>query len=310
MSLIICYTGSRGGVIIGDKRRIGFMGDEKRRELLEEEMYSGSIKTKEFLLKRADELGITLKITDEAEKVRAIGEVLMGEVSFKTPMETKRKRIYATTGSFSIVELLGSSIKKIENGDSSIVVFGNKFTKETANKILKKHWKKKTSLKEVSEIFKRVMGEVASKTPSVSREYDLIIKHPSLDKKQSRELLRTTIIQDVKDLKKWRSELKEQMMNAAKSIQMSTKILENGEVGSVRSVEGNTLEIVLNKGVEALDMEWNIKARPGEVISMEVDDPKKVSVGDLVVVEKENLCIIPSKSALKCDVILCRADKP
>lgn len=310
MSLIICYTGSRGSVIIGDRRRIGFFGDEKNREMLEEEMYSGSIKNRESLLKRAGELGVTLKITDEAEKVRAIGEVVMGEVSFKSPQETKRKRIYATTGSFSIVELLGSTIKKIENGDSSIVVFGNKFTKETANKILKKHWKKKTTLKEVGEIFKLVMGEVARKTPSVSQEYNLIIKHPSLDNKQSRELLRTTIIQDVKDLEKWRSELKEQMINAAKSIQMSTKILENGEVGRVKRVEGDTVEIVLSKGVEALDMEWNIKAKPGEVISMEIDGGEKVSAGDVAVVENENLRIARTKSSLKCDVILCKADKP
>lgn len=273
-------------------------------------MYSGSIKNRESLLKRAGELGVTLKITDEAEKVRAIGEVVMGEVSFKSPQETKRKRIYATTGSFSIVELLGSTIKKIENGDSSIVVFGNKFTKETANKILKKHWKKKTTLKEVGEIFKLVMGEVARKTPSVSQEYNLIIKYPSLDNKQSRELLRTTIIQDVKDLEKWRSELKEQMINAAKSIQMSTKILENGEVGRVKRVEGDTVEIVLSKGVEALDMEWNIKAKPGEVISMEIDGGEKVSAGDVAVVENENLRIARTKSSLKCDVILCKADKP
>ena len=34
MSLIICYIGNRGTVIIGDKRRIGFFGDEKRREQL------------------------------------------------------------------------------------------------------------------------------------------------------------------------------------------------------------------------------------------------------------------------------------
>lgn len=310
MSLIICYTGSRGSVIIGDRRRIGFFGDEKNREMLEEEMYSGSIKNRESLLKRAGELGITLKITDEAEKVRAIGEVVMGEVSFKSPQETKRKRIYATTGSFSKVELLGSTVKKIENGDNSIVVFGNKFTKETANKILKKHWKKKTTLKEVGEIFKLVMEEVARKTPSVSQEYNLIIKHPSLDNKQSRELIRTTIIQDVKDLEKWRSELKEQMINAAKSIQMSTKILENGEVGRVKRVEGDTVEIVLSKGVEALDMEWNIKAKPGEVISMEIDGGEKVSAGDVAVVENENLRIARTKSSLKCDVILCRADKP
>ena len=94
MSLIICYTGSNGSVIVGDKRRIGFFGNEKKRELLEKELYSLSIKTKEALLKRAGELDITLKITDDAEKVRELGDVVVGEVKTTTPFETKRKRIY------------------------------------------------------------------------------------------------------------------------------------------------------------------------------------------------------------------------
>ena len=128
MSLIMCYIGNRGTVIIGDKRRIGFFGDEIKREQLEEELYSGSIKTYGEMLKRAAELNITLKIVDDAQKVREIGEVVVGEVRFKTPFETKRKRIYATTGSYSIVELLGSTIKTMKTGEASIVVFGNKIT--------------------------------------------------------------------------------------------------------------------------------------------------------------------------------------
>lgn len=307
MSLIICYIGSRGSVIIGDRRRIGFLGDEKKREMLEEELYSGSLETKEDLIKRANELGINLKISDDAEKVRAIGEVVVGEVRFKTPFETKRKRIYGTTGSYSMVELSGSTIKKVDSGDSSIVVFGNKKTKEMANLALKKHWKDKISLKDMGEIFKQIMQEVALATPSVSPEYDLIIKHPLLDKKQSRELLRSTILQDVKELEKWRGELKDQMIKAAKTIEMSSRIMEKGEVGSVRKVQGKTVEIMLNKGVEALDLEWNTMAEPGEVVSMEIEDPKLVSVGDVAVIENENLCIMRTKCNLKCDVILCKA---
>lgn len=309
MSLIICYTGSNGSVIIGDKRRIGFLGNEKKRELLEEELYSLSIKTQESLFKRAGELGITLKISDDAEKVRELGDVIVGEVKNTTPFETKRKRIYTTTGSYNLVELTGSTIEKMEGGTTSIVVFGNKSTKEIANKTIQENWKKKVSLKDVAEIFIKAMEEVSRQTPSVSQRYDIIVKNPTLNKNQARELLRTTILQDVKDLEKWRSELKEQMIKAAKGIELSNKILDNGVVGKVSKIEGGQVEITLAPGVEAMDLEWNLQAEAGEVVSMEVDDPNKVSLGDMVVIKDENLCIMPSQCGLKCEVILCNADK-
>jgi len=309
LSLIICYTGTNGSVIIGDKRRIGFFGNEKKRELLEEELYSGSIKTQEALLKRAEELGITLNITDDAEKVREIGDVITGEVKTTTPFETKRKRIYATTGSYSLVELSGSTIKNMEGGTTSMVVFGNKYTKEIANKAIQDNWKKKVSLKDVGDILEKVMDEVSRQTPSVSPNYDLIIKQPSLNNKQARELLRTTILQDVKELEKWREELKEQMIKAAKGIEMSNKILDNGVVGKVSKVEGHQVEITLAEGVEALDLEWNLQAEAGEVVAMEVDEPDKISIGDMAVIKDENLCVMPSQCGLKCEVILCKTDK-
>ncbi len=307
MSLIMCYIGKRGTVIIGDKRRIGFFGDEKRREQLEEELYSGSIKTYGEMLRRAAELNINLKIVDDAQKVREIGEVVVGEVRFKTPFETKRKRIYATTASYSIVELLGSTIKTIKTGETSIVVFGNKITKEIANQSLKKYLKDKISLKSTGEIFKSIIRDVSSITPTVSKEYDLLIKYPSLNKKQSRELIRSTIVEDVKELEKMRSGLRDQMVNAAKSIEMASKIMEEGEVGRILKVHGNTVEIILKEGVEARDTDWNLTVKPGELVTMTVEEPELVSIGDVVVIENENLCIMRTKCDLKCNVILCKA---
>ena len=307
MSLIICYIGNRGTVIIGDKRRIGFFGDEKRREQLEEELYSGSIKRYGEMLRRAAELDITLKIIDDAEKVREIGEVVVGEVRFKTTFETKRKRIYATTGSYSIIELLGSTIKTMKTGETSIIVFGNKITKEITNEALKKYLTNKISLKGIAEIFKSIIKEVSSTTPTVSKEYDLIIKYPSLNKNQSRELIRNTIIKDVKELEEIRSELKNQMANAAKSIEMASKIMEEGEVGRILKVHGNQVDIILKKGVEALDTDWNLKVKSGELVTMTVEKPELVSIGDVAVIENENLCIMRTKCDLKCNVILCRA---
>jgi hypothetical protein len=307
MSLIICYIGNHGTVIIGDKRRIGFFGDEKKREKLEEELYSGSIKKYGEMLRRAAELEITLKIIDDAQKVREIGEVVVGEVRFKTTFETKRKRIYATTGSYSIVELLGSTIKTMKTGETSIIVFGNKITKEITNEALKKYLKNTISLKAIAEIFKSVIKEVSNSTPTVSKEYDLLIKYSSLNIKQSQKLIRNTIIKDVKELEEIRSGLRNQMVNAAKSIKMASKIMEEGEVGKILKIQGNTVEIILKEDVEALDTDWNLKVKPGELVTMTVEKPELVSIGDVAVIENENLCIMRTKCDLKCNVILCRA---
>ncbi|SCG85659.1 DUF2121 family protein [Methanobacterium congolense] len=309
MSLIITYVGSKGCVMAGDKRRIGFFGDEANREKLEEKLYSGEIRTDEELLKRASELEITLKITDDAEKVREIDDVAVGEVRFKTPFKTKRKRIYGTTGAYNIVELLGSDIKTIKGGESSIVVFGNKMTKEIANKTIKDNWKNKTSLQDIAKLFSKVMEDVARQTPSVSQEHDVIIKHPSMEYKEAKELLRTTIIQDVKDLTEWRNSLKEELLKTTETIQMATRIISEGEVGKITSISGDELEVTLKKGVEALDMEWKPLKKAGESVTMQLAEAGEVNVGDKVVVEKENLCIKRSKAGLTCSVIICREEK-
>ena len=309
MSLIITYVGSKGCVMAGDKRRIGFFGDEANREKLEEKLYSGEIQTDEELLKRASELEITLKITDDAQKVREIDDVAVGEVRFKTPFKTKRKRIYGTTGAYNIVELLGSDIKTIKGGESSIVVFGNKMTKEIANKTIKDNWKNKTSLQDIGKLFSKVMDDVAQQTPSVSPEHDVLIKHPSMEYKEAKELLRTTIIQDVKDLTEWRNSLREELLKTTETIQMATRIISEGEVGKITSISGDELEVTLKKGVEALDMDWKPLKKAGESVTMQVADSGDVKVGDKVVVEQENLCIKRSKAGLTCSVILCREEK-
>jgi len=306
MSLIISYIGSNGCVMAGDKRRIGFFGDKDKREKLEEYLYSGAIETDDELVKVAEEQGITLKISDDAEKVRSIDDVVVGEVRFKTPFETKRKRIYGTTNGYTIVELSGSEIKKTENGDSSIVVFGNKVTKKMANETVKKHWRSKASLENVSEVFKKVMDEVSSKTPSVSKEYDIIAIHSDLDKRDAKRHLRDILIKDVKDLQKWREDLRKQQIAHNKSIEMASKIVNDGEIGKVKNIDGNKIGILLNEGIQALDMEWNLIAGPGNLIEMNTDNSSSVEIGDIAVIENENLCIMRTKSNLTCNVILFR----
>jgi hypothetical protein len=309
MSLIISYIGRNGCVMAGDKRRIGFFGDKDKREKLEEYLYAGAIITDEELFKVAKEQEITLKIIDDAEKVRVIDEVIVGEVRYKTPFETKRKRIYATTNGYILTELVGSHIDKVENGDSSIIVFGNKITKMKANELIKKYWKSKASLENVSMVFKKVMEEVSAITPSVSAEYEIFTQDVKLDKKEAQKLLRETMVKDVKDLQKMREGLRKQLDQTAKSIEMASKIVIEGEVGMVKSIEGENLKILLKEGVQALDMEWNVIADSGNLIEMNTDDPSSVMIGDMAVIENENLCIKRTKVNLQCNVILCKTDK-
>jgi hypothetical protein len=308
MSLIITYIGSKGCVIAGDKRRIGFFGPENNREKLEKELYFGKIHTQDELLKKAGNLGITLKISDDADKIREIGDVVVGEVRSKTTIETKRKRIYATTAAYNMVELVGSEIKTIKSGGSSIVVFGNKYTQELAEKTIKKNWKSKITLIEIGKIFESVMEEVSIKTPSVSPAHDVMIKYPSIKAKEAKELLRTTILQDVKELENWRNQLQENLIKTSQNIQMATKIIIQGNIGRVSHVDGNEVRIVLDPGVEALDTEWKSLAKPSETIIMTVTNGSNVSKDDLAVIEDENLCIQRTKESLNCDYILCKAD--
>lgn len=308
MSLIMSYIGSKGCVIAGDKRRIAYFGDKSNREQLEEELYAGAIINDKELQARALDLGITLKISDDVCKVRSVGEVVVGEVSVKSPFETKRRRIYGTTNGYQLVELLGSDISKMQKGESSIVVFGNKKTKEMANEIIKKRWENKTSLKGISDIFKEVMSEVSKVSPSISSENDIFIKHPELDKKEAQKLLRETILMDVKLLKKWREKLQNDLLEKAESIKMASNILTEGEIGRVVSIDEDMLEIILGKNVRAFDTRWKPVAMPGEKVLMYSDKPTEVLVGDVAVIENENLCLKRNNSAIRCDVILCKTE--
>lgn len=291
--------------MIGDKRRIGFLGDEKKREILEEKLYSGKVKTQNELLKEAGSLGISLKITDDAQKVRKIDDVLVGEVKYRTPAKTMRKRIYGTSHAYNLVKLTGSSIDSVEQGGNSIVVFGNQITKKLANEIISAQWKSKTTLQEVGELFQMVMEKVAQTTPSVSEEYDLLLVHPTLDQKESLAQLRSTIVQDVKELAQWRAELKDKMVTAAREMEITSRIMTEGVVGTVTGIDNHELEVKLGQGVLALDANWNVLAQKDEKVKMMVEDPSQVTQGDLVVIRDENLCISRSGTNISCDIILC-----
>ena len=150
------------------------------------------------------------------------------------------------------------------------------------------------------------MNEISNITPSISKEYDIYVKDVLLDKKEAQKLLRDTLIKDVKDLQKMREGLRKQLDQTAKSIEMSKKIVLDGEIGKVKNIEGEKLKILLKEGIQALDMEWNVIADSGNLVEMNTDDPSSVKIGDIAIIENENLCIQRTKSNLLCNLILCR----
>jgi hypothetical protein len=41
---------------------------------------------------------------------------------------------------------------------------------------------------------------------------------------------------------------------------------------------------------------------------MKAEQPSPLNLGDLVVIEEENLCIKKNKTPLSCDIILCKSE--
>lgn len=307
MSLIIAYIGKKGCVIAADKRRIAFFGEKENRELLEADMYSGDITTDEELYKRAEELDVVLKISDDASKVRTVEDVALGEVTTRGSMETKRKRIYGTTNAYQIVELSGSNVTNITKGSSSIIVFGNKIAKSLANDLIQKRWKPSFSLKYMGDIFGGIIKDIASKSPSLGKEYDVIIKQDSsLSKITGQNHLDKIVEMDVDLLSKYRTRLTEDLIKINETIQLSSTIIDEGFIGYVDKIDGNMLEVQLDEAVGAFDMNWKTLASPGDNVIVFIEDSSDVEIGDEVVIEDEHLCLKKNKQTLNCDIILCR----
>ncbi len=307
MSLIIAYIGKKGCVIAADKRRIAFFGEKENRELLEADMYSGDITTDEELYKRAEELDVVLKISDDASKVRTVEDVALGEVTTRGSMETKRKRIYGTTNAYQIVELSGSNVTNITKGSSSIIVFGNQIAKSLANDLIQKRWKPSFSLKYMGDIFGGIIKDIASKSPSLGKEYDVIIKQDSsLSKITGQNHLDKVVEMDVDLLSKYRTRLTEDLIKINETIQLSSTIIDEGFIGYVDKIDGNMLEVQLDEAVGAFDMNWKTLASPGDNVIVFIEDSSDVEIGDEVVIEDEHLCLKKNKQTLNCDIILCR----
>ena len=304
MSLIIAYIGKKGCVMAADKRKIGYFGDKENLEILEKELYEGKISSDDDFKKRADELGISVKITDDASKLKIVGNCVRGEVSTKGTFETKRRRIYGTTNGYQLVELLGSEVTSRKAGESGIIIFGNNFAKKMAETLVSRKFKPSSSLKSKGEVFEEIIKEIASKTPTVGVNCDVLRQDPLFSTSQSQNHLNITIDNDIKVLVKFRQTLTEQLVQQSIEIEMANKIIDKGDIGRVVSVDGNILYVQLNDKTQAMDENWKQLAAPGQNVIM-FTESSDVKVGDTVTIENEDLCLKKNKSSLKCDVILC-----
>ena len=304
MSLIIAYIGKKGCVMASDKRKIGYFGDKEKLATLEKELYDGKISNDEDFDKRASELGIAVKITDDANKLKVVGNSVRGEVSTKGTFETKRRRIYGTTNGYQLVELVGSQTTSRKAGEKGIIIFGNNFAKKMAETLISRKWKASQSLRYMGDIFEEILTEVSSKTPTVGAKFDVLIQEPNFSASEAQKHLNITIDNDIKVLTKFRQELTEQIVQQSIAIDMANKIIDKGEVGRVASVDGNMIQVQLNDKTQAMDGNWKQLAAPGQNVLM-FSDSDNVKVGDKVVIENENLCLKKDKSTLKCDIILC-----
>ena len=304
MSLIIAYIGKKGCVMAADKRKIGYFGDKEQLRTLEEELYSGAIESDEKFLKRAEELGISIKITDDANKLKVVGNCIRGEVSTKGTFETKRRRIYGTTNGYQIIELLGSETKSRKAGKKGIILFGNQYAKQLAESLISKNWKSSLSLRYMGEVFEDILSQVSSKTPTVGDKFDVLIQQPSFSDSSAQKHLNITIDHDIKVLTKFRQELTEQLVQQSLAIDMANKIIEKGDIGRVVAIDGNMLQVQLNDKTQAMDGNWKQLAGPGQNVLM-FTESDNVKIGDKVVIENEDLCLKKDKSSLTCNIILC-----
>ena len=304
MSLIIAYVGKKGCVMASDKRKIGYFGDKENLAVLEKELKKRKIDNDDDFLKRAAELGISIKITDDANKIKIIGNTIRGEVSTKGTFETRRRRIYGTTNGYQIVELLGSNTESRKAGESGVIIFGNEYAKRMAETLIKREWKSSQSLRYMGEIFEGILNEVSSKTPTVGEKVDVLMQQPKYDKAEAQRHLNMTIDHDIKVLTKFRQELTEKLVQQSIEIEMANKIIDKGDVGRVVQIDGEMLFVQLNDKTQAVDANWKQLAGPGQNVLM-FTESDNVKIGDKVVIENEDLCLKKDKSSLKCDIILC-----
>lgn len=137
---------------------------------MEDELYSGKIKSDEELLARAKELCASLQVSDGREKVwkheRGSGDVLVGEVTEISLDKDRRRRIYLAPGAYLMAEIAGGEARITGQGKSGCIILGNRLTQRLASETIQKAGGRMSE-----EIMKSIFDDASSKTASVSKEY-------------------------------------------------------------------------------------------------------------------------------------------
>ncbi|WP_292388446.1 DUF2121 domain-containing protein [Methanosarcina sp. UBA5] len=182
MTLVIAFIGKNGAVMTGDLREITFEGENLEREKLEKELYTGAIVTDDELTKKAREFGVGITVTDCKSKIMERDGILIGEVSSIEGGVTKKRRLYASAGNYAIFELRDSEITLTSHAKgSNLIVLGNDFTKQVANKCFIDNWTKKSTFQDAVKILMLCMETAARKTASVSKQFFLIQTTSNVD---------------------------------------------------------------------------------------------------------------------------------
>jgi len=174
MTLVIAFIGEQGAVMAGDMREIAFQGDDSCIDELEHELYSGLIASDDDLKERAAEFGVTIRVRDDKAKVSEQNGVLIGEVTETEGSAIRRKRLYATGGSYAITEVIDSRLRVTQRGRASnFVVLGNDITKQIASQCIERAWEGGT-VPDAMRVVMLTMQIAASVTASVSRMFMLV----------------------------------------------------------------------------------------------------------------------------------------
>lgn len=173
MSLIIAFIGDKDAAIAADMREITFQGDKVLRERLERELYRGAIAADSELENMANELGVKITIRDNKVKVMQRHGALVGEVVSIEDGVVRKRRLYATAGSYKIAETMNSEFKVTNKGGSAFVVLGNDVTKETAYKCIKESWKN-GDFQEAIKVLILSFEAAAKVSASVSKKFNII----------------------------------------------------------------------------------------------------------------------------------------
>ena len=156
----------------------------------------------------------------------------------------------------------------------------------------------------MGEIFLEIIQEVASKTPTVGDDIDVLQQQPKFTETEAQRHLDITIDNDIKVLVKFRQDLTEKLVQQNIDIKMANKILTDGPVGSVVAIDDYMIQVQLNNKTQAVDKNWKQLAGPGQNVLMFYYEDD-IEIGDEVIIKDEDLCLKKNNSSLICDRILC-----